>query len=1102
MNSDPDRTACSACGAPTDPGARYCGSCAAPLSSDASVSCLACGEMNPQSARFCQACGTPLGSVGEAERRIITVLFADLSGFTELTERLDAEEVRTLVADIVDRLSDCVTRWGGFVDKFIGDCVMALFGAPVAYENEEERAIRAALDMHAKLDEWEIPPGARVSGDYRPRLRIGINTGPVVTGVFSGGGTVDYTAVGDVVNVASRLQGLCDPGGILVGGSTFGATQHVFDYGDEQILRVKGRREPVRARKVLGLRTVRGQARGFGGASIELIGRQEELSALRSAWSRSRQRDALQVLLLVGPAGIGKSRLLEELLGVEGLEAGSVAMGRSYPYSTNTPWEPIAELLRGLHGLPAGLTPVESARRIASAGGGGWSADRLAALAVALGEPAGSTDLTHLGPADRLDSVRRAVSGALEAGIGASPHLLVLEDLHWADRSTLDYLTGLATDPPAAPSLLVLVSRPPLPRELHLAKLFEVVSDRVELSPLTGEQARSFLDALLGEHEIPEGLLSSIVDRAEGNPLFLEETLKSMAASGVLEKSNGGWRAQRELKDLDVPDTIESVLTTRIDRLEPSTRRVLQYAAIVGRRFWSGVLSDALASGPVERELETLVRGAFVRALPGSVVEEDREFLFEHLLLQEVAYESTLRGMRTELHGAVARWLEENLGGRVAESDEWIAHHYERSEEPERAIPFLERAARAARDRGALPDADSLVERALRLTASTEDAFRLLCLADDIAAFAGDRARRQEVVGELTALAGGGNGAPMGVEAAYRRARFLLEIGDLEEARSVARGALGEFGGTSEISRQDDLLSLLGRVAHLWGDYGEALESYTAALPLHRESGDRPGEAETLDRLGLVQVDLGHFHEGLEHFQQARRIYAELGLRPLEARVLSHRATALRALGRHEAAVEAAGEALALAEACGSRRALATAKATLGMALGSAGLPAEARERLSAATGLAAELGRRRLEARCWLARAEIESEDVAREAAERARELGGQSGLIHVEILALTRLAELDLEAGDAAAADGTSAEATDLLRRHGNIQGPEERVLHVRGHVLSALDRSEEARETFEQAAAIVREKADAIPDPEERQGYLGTGMNRVILEAAGPA
>lgn len=1101
VRSSPGTTGhtCESCGQPTSPNARFCGSCGAPVTSGAGAPCPACQTSNPGHARFCLACGAPLSSPAQADRRVVTVLFADLSGFTEMSEEADPEEVRELIAACLDRLCQCVTRWDGYVDKFIGDCIMALFGAPVAFENEAERAVRASLDMHEALKNWTAPKNLHSEGEawYIPRLRIGICTGPVVTGLFAGGGALNYTAVGDTVNVAARLERHCEAGRILVDATTYEQTKHIFEYDDEQVLHVKGRREAVRARQVVGVRLKRGKARGFEDRRVPLISRDHELSLLRERWQRVLEGH-FELCLITGPAGIGKSRLVEELVISEGLSDDQVKEGRSYPYSSSTPWEPVAELIRNVHGLPMDLAPRDAAAHIAAGSLDSWPPQLEAGLTVALGSPISEVpELQGFSPGERQEWIRRAVVRALRAD-QAKPRLLLLEDLHWADTTTLEALSRLPADPPTGPAMLVLVARPPLPDEKALAQLFEVIADRIDLVPLTAEQSRQFLEALLGRHELPGEFLSLVTQRAEGNPLFVEEILKSLVENGAIKSIDDVWTAEGSLEGLEVPDTIESVLSTRIDGLDTSTKSVLQYAAIVGRRFWSGLVADVLAGRPVDRELERLLEGSFVRSLPSSTVTGDNEYLFEHLLLQEVAYEGILRRFRSKLHSTVAAWLEDRLGPQVSEYAEWIAFHYERSDQPEHALPFLERAAARARERGSLHDARSLVERALATTTAPESRSRLLILTEDIAAEAGDVEARRASLEELERLATEQADDTLTAQAEFRRAVYQLQTGDLSGAHANGERALQRFERLADISMQADVLRLLARISHLKGDPRQALKHYRSSLPLERQAGDRYGQAEVFDQLGLVQIDLDDFTTALDYFEAARDIYTELAQRPAEARVIGHYAMALFWLGRFEEAESSARDALALAERCGSLLAQAGAKLTLAAALNARGQTGEAAELAHQVCEIAVATAQPGLEARARLLLAQAQSGSAAQDEARRARTLAHQASLAHVDIFALVREAELSLASGDLDRAEQASSEAFHKLGMRGKIEGPEEAVLYTRAVVLESLGRSAEANELFEQARDTIQAKAEKIEDPELRQRFLeGIPLNRAITE-----
>ena len=1091
--------ACKACGQPVTADARFCFQCGTPVARGAGAACPACQTINPDRAKFCLACGAPLSSPAQADRRVVTVLFADLSGFTQMSEEADPEEVRELIAACLDKLCQCITRWDGYVDKFIGDCVMALFGAPVAYENEAERAVRAALAMQEALRDWAPPRNllSESEAGYKPQLRIGICTGPVVTGLFAGGGALNYTAVGDTVNVAARLERQCTPGRVLVDATTYGQTKHIFDFDDEQILQVKGRREAVSARHVMGVRAKRGRARGFADRRTPLISRDRELALLRERWQRVQQ-GGFELCLITGPAGIGKSRLIEELVISEGLTEDQVAEGRSYPYSSSTPWEPVAELIRNVHSLPLDLAPRDAAARVAAGGDDGWPPQLEAGLTVALGSPISEVrELQGFVPSERQEWIRRAVIRSLRAD-QATPKLLVLEDLHWADLTTLEALSRLPSDPPSGPALLLLVARPPLPDEKTLAKLFEAVADRIDLAPLTADQSRQLMEALLGQHALPGDFLSAVTQRAEGNPLFVEEILKSLLDGSAIKQVDGVWKAAGDLENLEIPDTIESVLSTRIDGLDTTTKSVLQYAAIVGRRFWSGVLADALAGRPVDRELERLLEGAFVRSLPVSTVTGDTEYLFEHLLLQEVAYEGILRRYRAKLHTTVAGWLEARLGPQASEYAEWIAFHYERSDQPERALPFLERAAARARERGSLPDAESLVQRALAKATTPQSRARLLMMTEDIAAEAGDVETRRAALEELERLASEQADERLTAEAEYRRALYQFQTGDLSNARANGEQALQRFERLADASMQADVLRLLGKISQSRGDPREALKYYRSSLPLERQAGDRYGQAEVFDQLGLVHIDLDDFTTALDYFEAAREICGELSQRPAEARVIGHYAMALLWLGRYDEAESSARGALDLAERSGSLQAEAGAKLTLVAVLAAREKTDDAMELARQVCDIARHTTQPSLEARARLLLSQIQTGAAALDDAHRARELARQASLAHVDILALVREAELHLAAGDPEGAEQASAEALHKLSLHGKIEGPEEAVFYTRALVLDALGRKAEAVELYEEARTTVLDKAEKIEDAQLRGQFLhDIPLNRAIME-----
>lgn len=1075
---------CLECGGVVPATAAYCPGCGTPVERAEGVACLACREINRATSRFCSACGAHMASVADAERRIITVLFADLSGFTPLTEELDPEMVRDLIAGCLEPICDCVTRSGGFVDKFIGDCVMALFGAPVSYENEEERAIRAALEMHDAIAAWaESRSGDPWAGAYQPRLSIGINTGPVVTGLFSGGGTHNYTAVGDAVNVAARLQGQCEPGRILVGPATYRNARQLFDFEEERLLQLKGRHEPVAARYVKSVRSERGRMRGIGGAATPLIGRDADLEALRERWQVARSGRP-SICLLVGPPGIGKTRLTEELVAEEGLGAAQLVRGRSYPYARSTPWEPLAALVRELYGVGPDAEAVEAASRIVRAAGGRWEAEEEADLVGILGGPVPSGP--DRAPDERQERAAAVLRRLLSWG-GRAPRLLVLEDLHWADGSTLAFLAGLSTSDLSGPVLLVLVTRPPTEDETRLEAVLRAVPDRIDLATLTPEETRRLIDGILGEHALPEEAVEAIVARADGMPFFIEELLKMSMAEGSLYRDEQGRWTVADQWELDVPETIESLLSARIDALRPATKRALQYAAIVGRRFWPSVLRDRLVGSPVEDELDALVEAAIVSEEPESLIPDEREHAFQHLMLHEVAYEGILRRSREELHGSVAEWLEARVSRHTPEIDDLIAYHYEHSVSPGKAVPFLERGAHEAMSRGGLEDARVHIDRALVLCGPGPDRTRLLLEAERLAASAGDAGARARTLDELAEAADRTDDKGLAGEVQLRRAAAAFDAGDLAAARAAGREADRAFRELGDISRRGDALRLLGREAHQRGDHETAEAFYDSALELEREAGDRWGEAEILDFRGLLEVDRDRYEEAVGSFDRAIRICEEIEDTLLQARALAHRATALRWMGCLDDAWDNASRALELARAGGSPRTIAACEMVLGGVGADAGREEEARSLLRRVLRSAVRMELPAVVASAWLELAWLGEGADAEEAAAGAERAAAEAELVHVEILAISRRAELALAAGDLVTAVRASGEAVERLSRHGSIVGPEERILRARREALEAAGEREAAARVAADLELRIEERAARIRNPERKAAYL---------------
>jgi class 3 adenylate cyclase len=532
--------------------------------------CTACGFANPTEARFCNRCGAALTTGAshpfEAERKQVTVLFSDLVGFTPLSERLDPEETRRIMGRLFGHAAEIVGRYDGRIEKFVGDAIMATFGVPTAHEDDPVRAVRAALELHEAVAGLGRELEKRIGGTLA--LHTGINTGLVVTGELQfDRGTAG--PIGDTINLAARLMDAAAPSEIWIGPETRRLVARAFDVDDLGTRSLKGKAEPVPVARVHGARSRAAPVR-FRGA---FVGRQEELGVLLGAAERLRDGQP-GVLAISGEAGTGKTRLLEEFRGRVAADVQWIE-GRAYPYAQNIPYFPVIDLLNRAWGIEEDDTPADVRRKVERGVGAllGAPGDVLPVIGR----------LYHLEIADApvidreayqrllLDAVRRLL-GALAT---RAPTVICLQDLHWADASTVTLLHAL-TGELRVPALLIGNFRPGYQPSAAARVL--------ELRELSTRQTGELLRSLLDDQPPPAELARFIEQRSDGNPFYVEEVVNSLVETHVLERVDGTWRLTHPLSEAGVPTTIRGVIAARIDRLDERRKRVLRDAAVVGRR--------------------------------------------------------------------------------------------------------------------------------------------------------------------------------------------------------------------------------------------------------------------------------------------------------------------------------------------------------------------------------------------------------------------------------------------------------------------------------------------------------------------------------------
>jgi class 3 adenylate cyclase/tetratricopeptide (TPR) repeat protein len=694
--------------------------------------CPACGEENSDRAKFCQACASPLPEAeapGADVRKVVSIVFADVTGSTRLGERLDPEALRRVMGRYFDAMAEVIERHGGTVEKFIGDAVMAVFGIPRLHEDDPLRAVRAAGEMRQALA--NLNEALEREHDVGFTARIGVNTGEVVAGDGASG---QRLVTGDAVNVAARLEQAAAPGEILLGETTYRLVKDAVEVEPVEPLELKGKTDRVPAFRLVDIRTeAAGHERHL---DSPMVGRDKELDMLAGALDRALTERTSHLFTLLGPAGVGKSRLVAEFLNGPAARATRLR-GRCLSYGEGITFYPLAEVIQQAAGVDK-VDDVESARR------------KLAALVE--GAPNAEGIVANIGgllswaEPGAVEDAYWSVRKLFEHLARERPLVVVFDDIHWAEPVLLDLIEHLADWTRDAAVLLLCVARPELLEVRTGWGGGKMNASSILLEPLDGEASSTLVDNLLGEADIPETARRRILDAAEGNPLFVEEMLGMLIDDGLLRFEDGGWRAVEDLAHVTVPPTIQLLLAARLDRLDAEERAVIERGAVEGKVFHRGAvvtLSSEAVRPNVPTRLLALARKELIRPDRAEFAGEDA-FRFRHLLIRDAAYQAMPKKQRADLHERFAAWLEGVAGDRLPEYEEILAYHLEQAYRfrtalgtaDERTLQVAAAAARHAMSAGerALAREDSaargLFARAADLASRRERAVALVRLAD------------------------------------------------------------------------------------------------------------------------------------------------------------------------------------------------------------------------------------------------------------------------------------------------------------------------------------------------------------------------------------
>jgi class 3 adenylate cyclase/tetratricopeptide (TPR) repeat protein len=809
------------------------------------VRCPSCGEANPPEARFCSSCGARLEASGalREERKLVSILFVDLVGFTTRADGADPEDVRDALQLYHADAKERIERYGGKLEKFIGDAVMAVFGAPVAHGDDAERAVRAALNVLEGIDELNRVHGLDLAA------RAAVNTGEAVVSMASERG--EALAMGDVVNTASRLQSAAPTGCVVVGRETYRATRNAIRYETSPAIDAKGKAAPVEAWLAVEASTAPAERPVV---STALVGRDRELELMASVWTRALSERRPHLVTVIGPPGIGKTRLCHEVASIVAAEGGRVLRGRCLPYGGQAGYQAFSFLVRDACEIvasdPHALARQKLEQTVHEVVPEAEAAETARFLALLLG----------LAPDAEVDDGRLLFFAArrfLESFALAEPTMFVFEDVHWAQTSEIELLQYLGKHLRDSPLVLVAVARPEL-LDAHpswgsgLAAQTTIPLDPLEAADASALAARIVQAATERSFDV-----ARLVEVAGGNPLFLEELAASVVELGDSE---------------DLPITVREAIAARIDAMPSDVRTALLSAAVVGKTFWRGALQSVGGIEDLDESLNVLESRDFVRRDPSSQLTGDSQFTFRHMLIREVAYATVPRALRRERHAAVARYIEETLGASAETASSILAYHWSEGGEPARAIPHLVAAANAARRGWAKGAAIDLYSKALEL--------------------AGDDELRRRI--------------------RLQRGLALVELQDYERAKEEIVGLLPELEGEEKL----EALLFLGH-ATIWTENdAETLATAEQALALARQLGDDAGIAAALalESEGLAMRGAeGDLERALELGDHALEIWAP-GARPFDLVNFLHlHANAKCWSGQFERSVELSRQARAIA---------------------------------------------------------------------------------------------------------------------------------------------------------------------------------------------
>lgn len=820
----------------------FCGGCGHRLPAQAVRPVLT--SSTPSPAKALAANGAE-GTAPASARKYVTVLFADISGFTAMSEKLDPEDVTDLMNGCLSRMADVVMKYEGYVDKFVGDCIMALFGAPIAHENDPELAVRAALEMREVTRDYnkQLP----VKLEKPLTLHIGINSGMVIAGGVGSDDNMAYTAMGDTVNLASRMESIAGGGQIFISKFTHNLVRNKFDFKEHEPIKVKGKQDPVSVYEVEGIRTSRPVS--DQPVKTPLIGRSEEMKSLHKRNDQVLTGEA-QVVFLTSDAGIGKSRVQREIETYLRDKEVQILQGTCHSFSRSTSYYLFAELIKGIMDIDSTDLPDTMAEKLAAnlplvAGLPEHplpdeAKEAIVFLGSILGLDLGSEYDIHIQQMDAQDvmmSIFRSLQWLLERLTVSKPLILILEDLHYADTISIDVLRFLFEKLDQMQILLLLLLRPekghpseylPIQAERNLGNRCTILT----FSRLRPEESDQMTRGLLQREDVPESVLNMVRQRADGNPFYIEAIVRDLMDNRIIEVSDAHpVRVIKNLDEVAIPDTIQGMVVSQIDRLPVDLKDILQSAAVIGPVFKLELIKQVVIDAQLEDRLQRL---ASMDMIFESKSFPEIEYSFKNMLIQEAAYSCLLLKKQRELHALVAAALEKTYQDRLDDYFEQLAHHYQQAQKTEKAYTYTVKSALKSKKIFANPNAVEHFQTALELRDSVENPDPPL---SDVYIWISE-------VYELT--------------------------GDLEEAIDARKQAVEHLA--DELQRADSQRHV-GRIQEKQGKKEEALETYQAVHTILDQHPDSLEMARLLMNESWVLNRMRQTDEAIDTCQRALALF-------------------------------------------------------------------------------------------------------------------------------------------------------------------------------------------------------------------------------------